>query len=131
MSGSSWNTTPTPWREDSSGSCGWKRVAPQQNLTVVRLDDARDTLHQGRFAGPVLPQQGVDLTGPNVKADIGKGVYAGKGLAQARGDQKFGRPVSVSCAHALLFRPSGVGRRGSGPRAPAMAGCVTIAALTA
>jgi hypothetical protein len=44
-------------------------LAVQEDLPLVRACEPVEDVHQGGLAGPVLAQQGVDLTGPHVEVD--------------------------------------------------------------
>ena len=50
---------------------------------LVRLQDAKDGLDQGRLAGAVLAEKRVDLAGPDHEIDVGIGHDAGEALGQA------------------------------------------------
>jgi hypothetical protein len=53
----------------------------QQDGPPVRLLQAGDDLDQGGLAGPVLPDQGVDLAGLDVEADVLQRVDPAEALA--------------------------------------------------
>src|SRR5208337_2828532 len=57
--------------------------AVEQDLPLVRRDDAVDHLDESRFAGAVLAEQGVGFTGPDAEMDIVVGAHAGERLADA------------------------------------------------
>ena len=59
------------------------RRAVEQDLPVVRRQDAVDHLDEGRLAGAVLAEEGVDFAGPDAEMDVVVGAHAGKRLADA------------------------------------------------
>ena len=54
--------------------------AVHQNGALVRLIDAGEHIHQGRFAGAVLAQKGQDLTGFYIQIDAVVGNHRAEGL---------------------------------------------------
>jgi hypothetical protein len=59
----------------------------QQDLSTVGVQRAPQNLAQCALAGPVLPDQGENLTPAQRKAHIGYGQYAGKRLSKFLYDQ--------------------------------------------
>ena len=51
--------------------------AVEQDLALVRDGQPVQDVHEGRLAGAVLAEQGVDLAGPQVEADVVVGEHAG------------------------------------------------------
>ena len=80
------------WALDRDG------LAVQQDLTLVRLGEAVEDVHQGRLAGPVLAEQRVDLARTYLQVDVVVGEHARIALRDAahleRGD--VGRRVGLS-----------------------------------
>ena len=56
------------------------RLAVQEDLAFVCVVEAVDDVHQRRLAGPVLAEQGVHLTAPDVEVDAVVGDDAGEPL---------------------------------------------------
>src|SRR5690606_26761917 len=66
------------------------RTAAQVDLTLVRLQVAEQDVHQGRLAGTVFAQQGVDLLGADVEVDVVVGQYpVGEAFRDAAGSQEL------------------------------------------
>ena len=63
--------------------CDAHRLPQEQELTAVRMVRAAERLHQRRFAGAVLPEQDVDLTGVDRQRDVIERTDAGKRFRDA------------------------------------------------
>ena len=70
MSMKCWCTMPMPSAMASRGPAIRGRLAVDQDLAGVRVDQAVEDVHQGRLAGAVLADQRVDLAGAHVEVDV-------------------------------------------------------------
>ena len=65
-------------------------LAVHQDLALVRIGETVEDVHQGRLAGPVLAEQGVDLARAHLEVDVVVGDHARIALRHAahleRGD---------------------------------------------
>ncbi len=61
----------------------------EDDLPSVGLDGAGEDPHQSRFASPILPDQGVDLTGSNIEIDVADGMHAAEPLVYLAHLQKW------------------------------------------
>ena len=59
------------------------RRALDPDLAVIVDMHAGEDLHQGRFAGAVLPHKRVDFAAPQVEVDVAKRRHSGKGFGYA------------------------------------------------
>ena len=66
------------------------RAALDQHLAAVRLDDAGEDVHQGRFAGAVLAEQRMNFAALEIEVDAAQGLHAAKALDDAAHRQKRG-----------------------------------------
>ena len=89
------------------------------DFTGIRLVNPGEDVHQGRFAGAIFPEQGMDLPGRHREADVLVGFDRGKGLADSahlnRGDG-FHVCHTYSCKvikPGLYRRQSGTGQADS------------------
>ena len=74
---------------------------------VLRIDSGED-LHQGRLAGAVLPDEGVDLAGKELETGLPQRLHAGKSLVEIgdRDERRHGiRPVRFGSARRKSARP--------------------------
>ena len=71
--------------------------AVHEDLTLVRLIDTGEHIHQGGLTGAVLTQQGEDLTGTDVQLHIVVGNHAAEGLGNAL------QLNGILCAHGVSF----------------------------
>jgi len=71
------------WRGEGGG------VAIHGNFAAIGLLNAGQDVHQGRFPGAILAQQGMNPAGINIKIDVAVGYDAGEHLADPpQGDQR-------------------------------------------
>src|SRR4029077_14442540 len=97
ISGSSWETTPTPAANDAPRSrephpypggqrrariARRERLVAQPDLAAVRTQHPRYDLDQRRLARPVLAEQRVHLAAPYVEAHLLQRVHPGERLGQ-------------------------------------------------
>jgi hypothetical protein len=61
---------PDPTADRIAGRHERDRLTVQHDLALVSFVKAVDDVHQRRLAGAVLPQEGVDLTAPDVEIDV-------------------------------------------------------------
>ena len=66
----------------SRGPADLHRLAVDEDLALVRLEQAVEDVHQGRLAGAVLAEQGVDLAGLDGQVDV----VVGDQVTEALGD---------------------------------------------
>ena len=64
--------------------------AVEDDLALVRREDAVDHLDEGRFAGAILPEQGVNFAWLDAQVDVVVRAHAGKGFADADEPQPQG-----------------------------------------
>ena len=100
-----------------------RRVAVDDDLTGIRLIDAGEDVHEGRFAGAVLAQQRMDFAGANFEIDVRIGDDAGKMLGDAaqqhdRRRSRAARPASPALGLELSMTDAGDSR----PRASYLSG---------
>ena len=123
----SWCTMAMPRRAAACSSMRPRARAVQQHLAGIRLVDAADDLAQGRLAGAVLAQQGVDLAAPDIRGHVPQGLDA-RELLPAAADLQAERLVAVTPGPGrrrrhVWPRPScvvtGVGRHDRAPPAGA------------
>ena len=84
--------------------------AVDEDLPGVGLVHAAEDLHEGGFAGPVLAAEGDDLAGPDLQADVIKGVDAGKSFGNPahfkKGRGAHGWSVRrITCRGFFSLRP--------------------------
>ncbi len=97
-----WWTMLIPRSIASDGPAIVDRLAVEQDLPLVRARQTVEDVHEGRLAGAVLAQQGVDLAAAHVQVDVVVGDDPGIALGDAphleRGD---GRCSRFSCHDGL------------------------------
>ena len=64
-----WWTMPMPSPIARRGESIVHRLAVEPDLALVGLVQPVEDVHQGRLAGAVLPEQGVDLSTPQLEVD--------------------------------------------------------------
>ena len=65
----------------------WREgLSTEEHPSMVRLDDARNRLHQSGLTSAVLPQECVHLPGPEVKTHVSQCVNASESLGEALDD---------------------------------------------
>ena len=77
-----WWTMPMPAAMASRGLRKVRGHAVDEDLALVRLQQAVELVHQGGLAGAVLAEQGVDLAGLDGQVDV----VVGHQVAEALGD---------------------------------------------
>ena len=115
--------------DDSNPRVTGVRGPAQDNLASVheetshvRLMDAAEDFHQGRLAGPVLPDQRMRLAGVQVKRHIFEGVHAGKRLRRAPQRQRRCPRARRGTGRLPIEGPVDVRRRAHGSRVPGPGG---------
>jgi hypothetical protein len=76
------------------------RLAGELNHPFVRLVDAIEDLHQGRLAGAILADQGVDLAAGDLEVDPLEGANAGERFGDALDAEGGGWEAASSWADA-------------------------------
>ena len=77
-----WCTMPMPAAMASRGLRIVHRLAVDEDLALVRLEQPVEDVHQGRLAGAVLAEQGVDLARLDGQVDV----VVGDQVTEALGD---------------------------------------------
>ena len=77
-----WCTMPMPARDGVARALDLHRLAVDQDLALVGLEQPVEDVHQGRLARAVLAEQGVDLAGLDGQVDV----VVGDQVAEALGD---------------------------------------------
>ena len=109
-----WCTMPMPAAMASPGPLDLQRLAVDQDLALVRLEQPVEHVHQGGLAGAVLAEQGVDLARLDRQVDVVVGDQVTEALGDAaqfesqRNLLECERWCSVAAGRR---RPSGAGDR--------------------
>ena len=116
---SSWKIVATPAACAARGSA--KRTgAVDQHLAGVRLDHAREHVHQRRLAGAVLAEQRMDLAAVEIEVDAAQRLDAAETLDDpAHGEQRRGRVqrrLARKRAHPQIGWRGGAATPAAGPR---------------
>ena len=101
-----WWTMLIPRAMASAGPAIRTGCAVEQDLALVRPRQAVEDVHEGRLAGPVLAEEGVDLAGADVQVDAVVGDHPGIALRDAAHLERGGatRPASVMARSSCLGR---------------------------
>ena len=86
-----WCTMPIPSAIASPGRAETRRLAVDQDLALVRLEEPVEDVHQRGLAGAVLAEQAVDLTRLDGQVDV----VVGDERAEALGDAAQFEPHST------------------------------------
>ena len=82
-----WWTMPIPARDGIAGGVDVDWLAADDDLALIRLVEAVQDVHQGGFAGAILPQQGMDLALLEGQVDMIIGQHTGETLGDVRAVQ--------------------------------------------